>query len=189
MIGRWLRPGRFAGLVTAIVPFEPAPSSREITISNHKDMNTVSQSTLRRRYLLACDRLGVPKGRFPYQTRPLHDGSPHVEVLDGLYYVVTERGEELQRRSTHEADELLYWLLQGVTFSLACDFELRHRVPGQDFRRILFTKQLELLRGLDPAGAEESSRDRSHTPPSSVQRLSQSIVDGRSLALPRKLRN
>jgi hypothetical protein len=118
-------------------------------ISADKDMSTLLESTLRRRYVRASDRLGVPKACFPYQSRPAHDGSPHVEVSDDLYhYVVTERGEELERRSTPHADELLYWLLQGVTFSLSCDFELRHRVVGKDFRRLLFAKQLELLRGL-----------------------------------------
>ncbi len=133
-------------------------------ISRHTDMSTLSQSTLRRRYLLACEELGVPHGRYPYQARPAHDGSPHVEVSDGVYhYVVTERGEELQRRTTHDADELLYWLLQDVTFSLASDFELRHRVPGQDFRRILFTKQLELLRGLDPAWGQRREREIDRT--------------------------
>lgn len=48
------------------------------------------------------------------------------------------------------ADELFYWLLQDVTFSLACDFELGHRVAGQDFRRLLWAKQLDLCRGLSP---------------------------------------
>jgi hypothetical protein len=114
-------------------------------------MSTLSASTLRRRYIGACDRLGVPEARFPYQSQPAHDGSPHVEVTGDLYhYVVTERGTEFERRSTPDADELLYWLLQGVTFSLACDFELKHRVAGRDFRRLLFAKQLELLRGLSP---------------------------------------
>jgi hypothetical protein len=127
-------------------------------------MSTLPQSTLRRRYLLACDQLGVPEGRFPYQTQRADDGSPHVEVSDGLYYfVVTERGYELQRRSTHDGDELLYWLLEGVTFTLAGDFEVNHRVPGQDCRRLLFAKQLELLRGLDPAWEQRRARELDRT--------------------------
>ena len=125
------------------------PSTRTAEIS--PDMSTLSASTVRRRYVQACDRLGVPEARFPYQSQPAHDGSPHVEVTDDHYhFVVTERGTELERRSTPDVDELLYWLLQGVTFGLACEFELRHRVAGQDFRRLLFAKQLELLRRLSP---------------------------------------
>ena len=30
-------------------------------------------------------------------------------------------------------------------FGLACAWELRHRVPGQDFRRLLFARELALL--------------------------------------------
>ena len=127
-------------------------------------MSTLSESTLRRRYARACERLGAAKDRFPYQSRPAHDGSPHVEVSnDFYYYVVTERGSEIERRSTPDADELLYWLLQGVTFSLACDFELRHRVAGQDFRRLLFAKQLELLHELSPDWERKRASEIDHS--------------------------
>jgi hypothetical protein len=137
---------------------------RKIDISLCKDMSTLSQSTLEHRYLSLCDQLGVARGLFPYYTRPWGDGSPHVEISDGLYYfVLTERGTEFQRRSTHDADELLYWLLQGVTFTLACDFEVNHRVPDQDPRRMLFAKQLELLRGLDPAWEQRRAREIERT--------------------------
>jgi hypothetical protein len=109
---------------------------------------------------LACDQLGVPKDRFPYQTRPTDDGSPHVEISNDHYdFVVTERGRELERRSTQDADELLYWLLESVTFTLAGDFEVNHRVPGQDCRRLLFAKQVELLQGLDPAWGQRRMRE------------------------------
>lgn len=123
-------------------------------------MTTLSHSTLQRRYRSACERLGVRSDRFPYRTRPAHDGSPHVEVSGDLYhYVVTERGTELDRRTTRDADQLMFWLLAGVTFSLACEFELAHRVAGQDFRRVQFAKQIELLAGLDPAWGQRRAEE------------------------------
>ncbi|GAB2959834.1 immunity 63 family protein [Hymenobacter coalescens] len=83
------------------------------------------------------------------------DGArPHLEADGhGLHYVVVERGQEQERRTTTDADELLYWVFQSVTFSMACDYEVRHRVPGQDFRRLLFQEQLRLLAALSPAWA------------------------------------
>jgi Immunity protein 63 len=77
-----------------------------------------------------------------------HDfGRPHVEVQNALYhYVVVERGEELERRSTERYDELLYWIFRDVTYSLAFAYELRSRVEDQDCRRIAFAKQIELMK-------------------------------------------
>jgi len=123
-------------------------------------MSTLSQATLQRHYRSACERLGVPNDRFPYQTCPAHDGSPHVEISGGHYhYVVTERGVELERRTTRDANQLMFWLLADVTFSLACEFELAHRLPGRDFRRVLFAKQVELLTGLDPAWGQRRAEE------------------------------
>ena len=77
-----------------------------------------------------------------------HDlGRPHVEVENVLYhYVVMERGEELERRSTESYDELLYWIFSDVTHNLAFSYELRNRVEDQDCRRIAFPKQIELMK-------------------------------------------
>jgi hypothetical protein len=35
--------------------------------------------------------------------------------------------------------------MSDVTFSLASEYERRHRVSGRDFRRLLFQKQIDLL--------------------------------------------
>jgi hypothetical protein len=122
--------------------------------------STLSQWTLQRRYRLACERLAAPADRFPYRAHPAHDGAPHVEVSGGLYhYVVTERGAELERRTTRDADQLMFWLLADVAFNLACEFELAHRVPGQDFRRVLFAKQIELLNELDPTWGQRRAEE------------------------------
>jgi hypothetical protein len=76
---------------------------------------------------------------------PQGDGSPYVEVSDAYYFVVEERGIELERQKTDEIDELLYWIFDGVTFSISSDFELQNRKPGEDSRRQLFAKQEALL--------------------------------------------
>ncbi len=102
-----------------------------------------SLEPIHREFRALCLNLGV---RRTLPDRPQEDGSPHVEVSEsGYHYVVTERGVELERRTTLQADELLYWLACGITHELATTFELEHRVKGRDFRRLLFEKQMELL--------------------------------------------
>lgn len=71
---------------------------------------------------------------------------PHIEEHHGSFaWVVVERGQELDRKATSDRDELLYWIFADVTFTMAGDRELAHRVPGQDSRVLLFTRQIELL--------------------------------------------
>ena len=72
---------------------------------------------------------------------------PHIEVdkFGLLHYVIVERGQELERRTTEKLDNLLYWIFTNVTFSMACDYELKNRIEDKDCRRIIFDKQEELL--------------------------------------------
>lgn len=89
------------------------------------------------------------------------DGArPHIESdARGYHYVVVERGQELRRDTTRDLDELLYQIFESVTFSLACEYELAHRVAGQDSRRLLFAWQIKLLSALSPSWAEREVRD------------------------------
>jgi len=97
-------------------------------------------------------RLG---SHIPLWTAPQHDGSAHVEERGGVFsYVVTERGQEFERRVARSEDEMLYWLVSDEVLDLASRYELEHRVPGQDSRRLMFQRELELLEGLEPAWSE-----------------------------------
>lgn len=101
--------------------------------------------------------LGTQRG---ISSQASHDGSAHVEILDGVYqYVVTERGSELERRPAVNADEVMYWLAQDVSFELACSYEVRHRVANQDCRRLLFARQVELLASVNPSWAARRARE------------------------------
>ena len=88
------------------------------------------------------------------------DGArPHIEVDSrGYHYVVVERGEELKRLTTSDLDELLFNVFEGITFSLACNYEVAHRIKKQDSRRILFQRQVELLSALFPYWGEREAR-------------------------------
>ena len=85
---------------------------------------------------------------------PIGDATPFVELRNGqFHFVISERGSEVKRFAGNP-DEVLALLFEGITFELAGQFELRHRVKGQDSRRLLFSKQIELLKLLNPQWAE-----------------------------------
>ncbi|MCB2365949.1 immunity 63 family protein [Clostridium tagluense] len=61
------------------------------------------------------------------------------------HYVISEKRQEIKHQVTKNLDELLYSTFKYITFEMACDYEVRNRMEGQDFRRLLFNKQLELI--------------------------------------------
>lgn len=85
---------------------------------------------------------------------------PHIEADSrGYHYVVVERGKEMSRLTTNDLDDLLYEVFRHTTFSLACQFELAHRINGQDCRRQMFQKQVELLSILSPKWGDQESQE------------------------------
>ncbi len=103
---------------------------------------------LKRHFGEIRERIGAD---WPLRTAPMHDGSPHIEVSENSYsYVVTERGLELERRTTESEEEVLYWLTASMVFSVAVRYELCHRQPGRDCRRVLFAHELELMDRINP---------------------------------------
>lgn len=82
---------------------------------------------------------------------PVGDGTPHVEIKGGeCFYVSSERGCEFSRRKVGVLSELLYLIFERVTTRMAIDYELKNRLLGQDSRRIIFSKKLELLGKINP---------------------------------------
>jgi|GEM_PF-3260543 len=76
---------------------------------------------------------------------PEGDATPCIEMNGGLFnFVISERGTEYQRIEGN-ADDILFVLFEGITSELAGGFEVRNRIKGQDFRRVRFSKQIELL--------------------------------------------
>ena len=98
---------------------------------------------LRSRYLSMCRGAAIPSR---FLTARQDTGAAHVELKDDVYYyVITERGGELERRATESEDELLYWLARDAVFDAASGYELKHRIPGQSFRRLIFEKEIEYM--------------------------------------------
>ena len=97
----------------------------------------------------------------PVIRRGPYDNAPYYVEIDskGLHLVSRDRGFEVQRETTSDPGELLYWILRNETKTLASRFELDHRIKGQDSRRIAFKKQEELLGELKPAWRERCKKE------------------------------
>lgn len=114
------------------------------------EINTVTIDSIKRTVDTLSKKIGAPAYLLPTYDISEQTGRPHIEIDgDDYHFVVAERGEEIERRTTHDVYDILYWIFAGITFSLATDYEVKHRVLGRDFRRLLFRKQEEILGILD----------------------------------------
>jgi hypothetical protein len=114
-------------------------------------MSTAPESldALRARFEALVAALDVSPYYKRFATSPLGDASPHIEYDGHTYaYVIRERDDELERRETRDPDDVLYWLVSDTARESALRFELAHRVPGKDFRRLYFAKHVELLQNI-----------------------------------------
>jgi hypothetical protein len=120
-----------------------------------------SLDRLRRDFEALCDQIEAPAGSHDwFRTRPEHNGSPHVEFDGAAFdYVVTERGQELERRRAEDPERALYWLMRDVTFRMAQRYAAAHRVPDEDARRPYFRRQEELLGALRAEWGDEMRRE------------------------------
>ncbi len=124
-------------------------------------MRLLTLSEIENQVRSLAKRVEAPEQILPTFGHSEDGARPHIEVdhVGRLHYVVVERGKELERHTTLELDDLLSHIFQHVTFSLGCAFELKHRVPLQDCRRLIFATQVELLRVLSPEWANREARD------------------------------
>lgn len=104
--------------------------------------------------------INAPKSWLIVLYQPANDGSPYVSIDgDEFFYVSSERGCEISRKPISSLDELMYFIFEGATSMMALDYELDNRVEGQDFRRIYFSKQVELMNKLSPQWGERCRKE------------------------------
>lgn len=108
-----------------------------------------------------AERINAPTSLLPTFSTPIGDATPNIEVDSlGLYnYVISERGNEYKRNITSDLNDLLYWIFADVTSSMSSDFELKNRIEEKDCRRIMFTKQEELLGLLNKEWEEKEKKE------------------------------
>ena len=117
---------------------------------------TVSLVSLANEFRRLVAPLNVESYYKSFHTSPTHDGSPHIEFVDGkFHFVVTERGTEFERITNLSTDDVLYLLFDGITQHMATTYELQNRKQGIDGRSVWFPYQEDLMRKLNPEWGEK----------------------------------
>ena len=111
-------------------------------------------SEIKQRVDALAVKIDAPESSVPSCGQNWMDDHPYYEVSWAYHLVECQRGEE-HRRWTTDLDEALYWGFETVTFNMASNYELRHRVEERDSRWMLFACQLRLLGMLDPTWPEK----------------------------------
>lgn len=91
-------------------------------------------------------KINVPKTLLDSLQRQNQYAQPYIEIKFPFYYlVVSENGREIKRQKFKNAEGLMFAVFEELTFVMAIQYELMHRVMGKDSRRIIFSYQLELM--------------------------------------------
>ena len=77
-----------------------------------------------------------------------------------LRYEIYERGQLITNEFATDEDDLLYYIFRDISFSMAVRYEVHNRNPRQDWRRMLFAKQAELLGQLSPAWKQRVEKEK-----------------------------
>lgn len=61
------------------------------------------------------------------------------------HYIFTEKGEITSHKISDDLFEISYWIFDDQVFKISLKYATNHKKNNQDFRRILFAKEMELL--------------------------------------------
>ncbi|MBC8536433.1 Imm63 family immunity protein [Feifania hominis] len=89
---------------------------------------------------------GVNMERFKFSVGT--DNSPegiYIYSQDGAYHwIFTERGKVRDHKILNSEEDVLWYVLDEILFDIALDFAEKNMIKGEDFRRQLFKKEIEL---------------------------------------------
>ncbi|MDL2274480.1 immunity 63 family protein [Oscillospiraceae bacterium OttesenSCG-928-G22] len=70
---------------------------------------------------------------------------------DGYHYrTFGDKGNLINKPVTQSLVEITYRAIYDNVFWISTTYEVRHRVPGQDFRRLMFSKEMEMYTAIGP---------------------------------------
>lgn len=111
----------------------------------------VSLTDIKKQVEALAALINAPAGLLPTYGTSKDFAHPHLEVDHrGMHWVVVERGQEQDRKTTDNIHQFLYWIFDSITFSMSVEYELNNRIEDKDCRRIMFAKQEELMGTLHP---------------------------------------
>ncbi|MEG0564350.1 Imm63 family immunity protein [Anaerorhabdus sp.] len=79
------------------------------------------------------------------ETKDVFNEGASIYVDNKYHYIIMERGRMNKHCESEVLEDIIYPLFKDLTSSLAQQFELEHRKSEEDFRKLMWEKQLELL--------------------------------------------
>ena len=111
-----------------------------------------SYSSLEKKAKTLASIINAPERLLPQFGQSNQAACPFVLISFPYFYlVVSENGTIIEKKKFLTEDMLLYSIFERITFNMAMEYEVVHRAPNQDFRRILFSYQLVLMQRLSDA--------------------------------------
>ena len=93
--------------------------------------------------------ISAPEEFIPTFGSSNQSGLSHIEIDDGCYsLIVSEKSVELSRETFDNADELVFKVLQDISYSMACDLVFEG-TDDQSFRERFLAAQKHLMSKID----------------------------------------
>lgn len=124
-------------------------------------MAQISKSQIESELHRLAELIGTQPNQLPTVDDNQNFARPNISFSsDGtLYYEAYERGEQLFSIPAFDLEHLMFMAFKDTTFSMAVEHERKNRNPNEDFRRQLFSKQVELMRTLNSDWAERTQME------------------------------
>lgn len=108
----------------------------------------LSYKELKMRIREIGSKINVPEEMYPKINQVGDEFSETVIKKDLYYYYIfkIERGKIAKCIKCKTSDDLMYLIFFDITDEMAGLYEVENRVNNQDYRRIMFEKQLELMK-------------------------------------------
>ena len=108
----------------------------------------LSYKELKMRIREIGSKINVPEEMYPKINQVGDEFSETVIKKDLYYYYIfkIERGKIVKCIKCKTSDDLMYLIFFDITDEMAGLYEVENRVNNQDYRRIMFEKQLELMK-------------------------------------------
>ncbi|MBB2750050.1 UNVERIFIED_ORG: hypothetical protein GGI57_000723 [Rhizobium aethiopicum] len=107
----------------------------------------LKKTEIETRFLDIAGKISLPAAKAIVQFHGDGMASPFIDIKDSgeMFYVIEERGVELERKRCLSIDDVLYFLFSSITHDMASAYAATHKKQGVDFRRVMFQEQVRLL--------------------------------------------
>ena len=110
-------------------------------------MDVISSAELRQILETNFAKISSDLHLLPEINNSNYNCDPFIEIWqNGYYYICLERGEEVFRKQTTDLNELIFMVMEDLTFKMAWDWAKLEPKSNSDLRIPAFAKQVELMR-------------------------------------------